>query len=175
MNVARGPAVSVLGRSGRQYQLCYNLKRVARTKGTARDEFSDQTWSVQQSEFHHQFDIVEGTALWVNAKGRLGDYRDQVLELTGGVTGRSEDLSFKTREDCFHSSLTVHLMNCHWATDDWRGYINYLEEAVDKQVSPYAKSACGVFTDCGVDPSHCRWALVERGVHTCESPNRATI
>ena len=130
-NIPRGPAVSTLGRSGRQYQLCYNLKRVSRTKGTARDEVSKQRWSVQQNEYHHQFDVQEGTQLWMNAKGRLTDYRNQVLELTGGQTGQPDDLSFVNKEDCFRSSLTIHLMNCHWATDDWRGYLNYLEEAIE--------------------------------------------
>jgi hypothetical protein len=130
-NVPRGPAVSTLGRSGRQYQQCYNLKRVSRTKGTARDEVSKQRWSVQQNEFHHQFDVQEGTQLWMNAKGRLNDYRNQVLDLTGGIAGQPEDLSFATKEDCFRSSLTIHLMNCHWSTDDWRGYMNYLEEAIE--------------------------------------------
>ncbi|KAF2267133.1 hypothetical protein CC78DRAFT_593648 [Lojkania enalia] len=133
LHVPRGPAATSLGRSGRQYQLCYNLKRVARTKGTARDEYSDQTWSVQQSAFHHQFDVEEGTTLWMNAKGRLDDYREQVMELTGDATGQPEELFFKTPEDCFRSSLTVHLMNCHWATHDWRGYINYLEAAIEEQ------------------------------------------
>lgn len=72
--------------------------------------------------------------LCINAKGRLNDYRSQVLELTGGANGQPEDLSFTTREECFRSSLIVHLMNCNWATDDWRGYINYLEEAVVENV-----------------------------------------
>ncbi|KAF2726701.1 hypothetical protein EJ04DRAFT_173320 [Polyplosphaeria fusca] len=132
----RGPTVSALGRSGRQYQLCYNLKRVALIEGSAKDKYSEQEWSVQQSEFHHQFDVDAGTTLWMNAKGRLNskggskDYRDRVLELTGGQAGVPNELTFDTTEDCFRSSLTVHLMNCHWATDDWRGYLNHLEVAI---------------------------------------------
>lgn len=128
-----GPAVASLGRSGRQFQLCYNLKRVARTKGEAGDEVADQRWSIQQNEFYHQFDVEKGTMLFMNAKGRLDDYRDQVRELTGGEGGQPEDLDLSTREERFRSSLMVHLMNCNWANDDWRGYMNYLEEAVEEE------------------------------------------
>ncbi|KAF1979437.1 hypothetical protein BU23DRAFT_154765 [Bimuria novae-zelandiae CBS 107.79] len=131
---SHGPAVAALGRSGRQYQLCYNLKRVARTKGNARSEVDDQNWSIQQNEFHHQFDVSEGTALWISAKGRLMDYRKEVLELTGGVHGnKPEDLSFESRDRCFASSLTVHLMNCYWASQDWRGYVKFLEDAIEQK------------------------------------------
>jgi hypothetical protein len=128
------PAVNSLGRSGQQFQLCYSLKKVARVQGTARDDVSKQKWSIQQNVFHHQFDVQEGTMLCINAKGRPSDYCSQVLELTGGANGQPKDLSFTTREECFRSSLTVHLMNCNWATDDWRGYLDYLEEAVETHV-----------------------------------------
>ncbi|KAJ4356763.1 uncharacterized protein N0V89_004799 [Didymosphaeria variabile] len=128
-----GPAVSALGCSERQYQMCYNLKRVARTRGDAKSEVDDQTWSIQQNEFHHQFDVSEGTALWISAKGRVKDYRQEVLELTGGTAGVPEDLSFDSREHRFASSLTVHLMNCHWASQDWRDYVKYLEDAIEQK------------------------------------------
>ncbi|KAF2438414.1 hypothetical protein P171DRAFT_477309 [Karstenula rhodostoma CBS 690.94] len=129
-----GPVVSALGRSGRHYQMCYNLKRVARTKGDAKSSIDDQNWSIQQNEFHHQFDVSEGTSLWISAKGRLKDYRQEVLDLTGGNNGdKPEDLSFDSRERSFASSLTVHLMNCHWASQDWRGYVKYLEDAIEQK------------------------------------------
>ncbi|KAL5371663.1 hypothetical protein DPSP01_014099 [Paraphaeosphaeria sporulosa] len=130
VKVPRGPTITALGRSGRQYQMCYNLKRVARIDDKSSNKFTDQDWSIQQSQFHHQFDVEQGTTLWMNAKGRLKDYRDKVLELTGSAKGIPEELTFDTTENCFRSSLIVHLMNCHWATGDWRGYLNHLEIAI---------------------------------------------
>ncbi|KAL1606267.1 hypothetical protein SLS60_003669 [Paraconiothyrium brasiliense] len=153
-NAPHGPAVSILGRSGRQYQMCYNLKRVARTRGNAKSAIDDQNWSIQQNEFHHQFDVAEGTALWISAKGRVEDYRDEVLSLTGGINGdKPEDLSFDTREACFASSLTVHLMNCHWASQDWRGYVKYLEDAIERKVS-YAVSMLATSTLTSLKTRH---------------------
>jgi hypothetical protein len=138
-----GPVVSALGRSGRHYQMCYNLKRVARTKGDAKSSIDNQNWSIQQNEFHHQFDVSEGTALWISAKGGLNDYRQEVLELTGGTQGaKPEDLFFDSRDKSFASSLTVHLMNCHWASQDWRGYIRYLEDAIEQKVSFFDPFIC---------------------------------
>jgi len=124
--VPRGPAVVALGRSGKQYQLCYNLSRVIPR---------EEDWSVQQNQFHHQFDLLEGTSLWINAIGSLKDYRREVTELTGGQNGKPEDLSFQSRESAYESSLTVHLMNCHWASNDWRAYIRFLEDNVEEKVS----------------------------------------
>ncbi|KAF2114186.1 hypothetical protein BDV96DRAFT_632988 [Lophiotrema nucula] len=132
-NVPRGPRVAALGRSGLQYQLCYNLKRVVLKAGTLKDPYKDQDWSIQQCQFHHQFDVIEGTMLWVSAKGGLNDYRDKVLELTGGTAGIPEDIEMGDRVQRFQGSLTVHLMNCHWAVDEWRNYISYLETAIMKE------------------------------------------
>ncbi|KAF2659610.1 hypothetical protein K491DRAFT_755154 [Lophiostoma macrostomum CBS 122681] len=136
MMASRPTAVTNLGRSGSQIQMCYNLKRVARTRGTPEDSFQKQKWSIQQNEFHHQLDIVEGNALWINAKGRLDDYRNDVLDMTGGLSGQPKELTFCTRAECFRSSLTVHLMNCYWACNDWRGYVIYLEQAVEETTRP---------------------------------------
>jgi hypothetical protein len=127
----RGPAVPKLGRSGRQYQLCYNLKSVAlKSKDKTNIKFNE--WSIRQAAIHHQFDIVEGTTLWIVTKGNL-DLQERFKELTG-KGGRPEDKSFGTLEQCFRSSLAAHLLYCHWSTEDWRGYILWLENVIEEEV-----------------------------------------
>jgi hypothetical protein len=128
----RGPVVETLGRSGRQYQLCYNLKSVAlKVEDKTDPKFNE--WSIRQAAIHHQFDIVEGTALWIVTKGNL-DLQERFKELTG-KDGRPEDKSFGTLQECFRSSLAAQLLYCHWSTEDWRWYILWLENVIEEEVS----------------------------------------
>lgn len=60
---ARLPEIPGLGRSGQQYQLCYNLKHIAVEKGRG---FS----MIRQAAIHHQFDVVTGKTLWIVTAGR---------------------------------------------------------------------------------------------------------
>ena len=126
-----GLAIPSLGRSGRKFQLCYNLKAVARTSdvptATGRSE-----WSIRQAAFLHQFDVEEGTTLWIVTKGNL-DIKERIQSLTG-KEGREEDRTFATPKQCFRSSLTVHLLYCHWSTEEWRWYIQSLEDDIDQGV-----------------------------------------
>ncbi|KAL8946446.1 MAG: hypothetical protein Q9222_007161 [Ikaeria aurantiellina] len=119
---------SSLGRSGRQFQICYNIKGV-----TWIEAGRTAQWSIRQAAFHHQFDVDEGTTLWIVTKGTL-DIKDRVQHLTG-KDGRPEDRAFDTPEQCFNSSLIVHLLNCYWSTENWRWYIQYLEDAIDNETS----------------------------------------
>jgi hypothetical protein len=127
----RGPAVPDLGRTGRLYQLCYNLKAVASIPSA--DDPTKQAWTIRQAAFHHQFDVVKGTTLWVVTKGDK-ELKDRVQELTG-EHGRPEHRAFGNPADCFRSSLAVHLMYCHWSTEEWRWYIQWLEDSIDRGVS----------------------------------------
>jgi hypothetical protein len=119
----QGPATPLLGRRGCQYQMCYNLKTVVSKK-------NPDTWSIRQAAFHHQFDVLDGTALWISTKGGLEDLKTSVEAL--GTNGRPEDTSFTTVPECFRSSLAVHLMYCYWASEGWRWYIEHLEGLIDK-------------------------------------------
>jgi hypothetical protein len=129
----RGLVVPRLGRSGRQFQLCYNLKCASLVEAN-KDFPTTNKWSIQQAAIHHQFDVIEGTTLWIVTKGHL-DLQQRFKELTVRE-GRPEDiLSFDTPEDCFRSSLAAHLIYCHWSTDDWRGYIRWLEMVIEHEVN----------------------------------------
>lgn len=117
--------LEALGRSGRQYQLCYNLRGVS---SKAQNEYS-----IRPAAFYHRLDIERGNTLWIVTKGGI-DIEERFIELTGD-DARPEDKSFETPEQCFRSSLSTHLLFCHWSTEDWRGYIKWLESQADAEVS----------------------------------------
>ena len=129
-SVARLP-IPDLGRSGRQFQLCYNLKAGARASDTPTAAGRNE-WHIRQAAFHHQFDVDEGTTLWIVTKGNL-DIKERIQSLTG-EEGRDEDRAFATPEQCFRSSLPVHLLYCQWSTEEWRWYIQSLEDDIDQEV-----------------------------------------
>lgn len=132
-------AIPSLGRSGRQFQICYNLKNVELKKRDP-DNFMHDEWSVRQAAIHHQFDIVEGTTLWIITKGSL-DLQQRFKELTG-KEARPEDKNFSTAEESFRASLSAHLLWCYWSTDDWRSYLRWLERAVQEEVCPPLPTVC---------------------------------
>lgn len=126
-------AVPSLGRTGRNYQLCYNLKGVT-CKYRNPEDLAQSDYSIRQAAIYHKFDASNGSSLWIVTKGGL-DLNDRFKKLTG-KDARPEDKSFGSVEECFKSSLSAHLLFCHWATEDWRGYIKWLEEVVDQEASP---------------------------------------
>jgi hypothetical protein len=124
-------AVPPLGRSGRQFQLCYNLKNIGLKREDPKDILKNE-WSIRQVAVHHQFDVVEGTTLWILTKGDL-DLHQRFKELTG-KDARTEDKSFGTVEESFRSSLSAHLLWCYWSLDDWGAYLKWIEAAVRAEV-----------------------------------------
>ena len=121
-----------LGRSGRLFQMCYNLKGV-QFKSHSNESIKLDEWSIRQAAFYHQFDVEYGTTLWIATKGGK-DVLKRYKELVG-ANGRPEDKSFNDPAACFRSSLSVHLLFCHWSTEDWRWYIRWLEEVLDHEVT----------------------------------------
>jgi hypothetical protein len=122
----RGLMIPDLGRSGRLFQLCYNLKAPA----PRNDQKTLQ--SIRQAAIHHQFDAVEGTSLWIIAKG--DDLLKTRIEQMTGPRGHAEDRTFTTVAECFRSSLAVHLLLCNWSTEEWRWYIQSFEDIIDRDV-----------------------------------------
>ncbi|KAF4932675.1 putative serine/threonine-protein kinase MPS1-like protein [Colletotrichum fructicola] len=122
--------ISSLGRSGRQYQICYNLKGVTKKSADKEDSINSE-FSIRPAVFYHSFDVVGGNSVWIIAKGGTDIYQ-RFKELTG-QDARPEDRSFGSPKECFRSSLSTHLMLCHWSTEDWKGYLKWLEYVVDEQ------------------------------------------
>jgi hypothetical protein len=124
--------VEQLGRSGRQFQLCYSLKGVTMKSKHPIDSQLDE-WSIRQAAFLLVFDVVYGTTLWVVTKG--GKDIQQIYKDLTGAEGKAEDKEYGTIEQCFRSSLAVHLLFCYWATQDWRWYIRWMENIIEDRVS----------------------------------------
>lgn len=127
----RGLQLGELALSGRNYQLCYNIKCVARKHPHPKKE--NWLWSARQASIHHQFDVTEGTSLWIMTAAR-SELQKRVDNLTG-AEGRAEDKCFSTPAKSFIASLSVHLLLAQWGTEDWRGYIRWLEQVLEEKVS----------------------------------------
>jgi hypothetical protein len=123
--------IEELGRSGRQFQICYSLKGVTmKTKNPLSSKLDE--WSIRQAAILHLFDIVFGTTVWVVTKGGK-DIQQMYKELTG-AEGKEEDKEYGNSSQCFRSTFAVHLLFCHWATQDWRWYIRWMENVIEDQV-----------------------------------------
>lgn len=125
-------SLDVLGRRGCHFELCYNLKTVARWTENGQLVPTDGHWSIRQGAFYHKFDIWKGKAVWIITRAGL-DIKERIESLTGKI-GRSEDRGFQTPAQCLKSSLAVHLLLCHWSQENWRMYFQYLEDMVETQV-----------------------------------------
>lgn len=121
--VQRGLRVPELGRSGRRIQLCYSFRSV---EPSARQ--INWPWSVRQTATYHSLDLESGQSTWIVVKG------DQLMHerLTSATKSpHVADLrSFRTLRDSISSSFATHLIFCDWSAENWRWYINFLEDQV---------------------------------------------
>lgn len=119
----RGLEILELGRSGRDLRLCYSLKSVERS-----ERQREWPWSIRQTAIYHSFDVETSRATWIVVKA---DHlmKDRIMSATEAV-GLSDLASFETLGGAFASTLATHLMFCEWSGENWRWYINFLEEAL---------------------------------------------
>ena len=114
--------VPELDRSGRSLQMCYSLRSVESSPG------EKVPWSIRQMAVYHSFDIESGQACWIIIKGNNG-MRDRVEKET--ITANGSDLrSFQSVPHSYSATLETHLLFCEWSAENWRWYINLLEEKV---------------------------------------------
>lgn len=121
---------SSLGRSGQHFQICYTLKGAV-FKDVL--DVSQEEWTIRQAAVHHQFDVVNGNALWIVTQSG-----EQLQKMFKDMTEHNEfdgDRSFGTLEDCFRSSFSTHLLSCAWSSQNWRRYLRWIENEMDKSVS----------------------------------------
>jgi hypothetical protein len=120
----RALAVPTLGRSGRQFQMCFNLRSVEPVTYDSR-----RPWSIRQVAVYHSFDVETGRTVWIFVKGN-GLIRDRIRSAlaNSSKTEKNDIASFDSVTAAFASSLNVHIMLCEWARENWRWYINFLEE-----------------------------------------------
>jgi hypothetical protein len=129
--VSRAPGelnISTLDRSGKQYQMCYNLKSVLLND-------ADNTWSVVQAAAYHQFDFEKGAALWMFIQGHW-DMRDRISSMTQGSWKPGDHgLNFETKADSFRSTFRIQLSFCEWSMENWSEHLAWIEDEVETRVS----------------------------------------
>ncbi|KAF6229253.1 hypothetical protein HO133_007369 [Letharia lupina] len=102
----------------KRYQICCNLKSV---------EPSDSDgWSIRHCAVHHSFDMNEVRTSWIIVKG--DEQMKQRIESAISDRGRHEPSDFESLGRAFETSLETHLIFCDWSAENWRWYINSLEE-----------------------------------------------
>lgn len=118
-------AIPALGRSGRILQLCYSLRSVE----TSPDQ-EKWPWSIRGTATHHTFDFETGRTTWMIVKGEGGvSMKERIKTETDPKNGNTPH-KFGSRDQAFSSSMSTHLLLCNWSAENWRWYINYMEEQV---------------------------------------------
>jgi hypothetical protein len=131
VNPVPGTIIPDIDRTGRRYQICYNLKTVALKRNTGDDEDGPKKWKVRQAAIYHQFDVGTGTQLWM-----MGDPHAALKERISDVYHEDDYFpsSFASLEQALKSSLEIHLVYGTWATGEWRWHVRSLEDTIDKKV-----------------------------------------
>jgi hypothetical protein len=117
--------IPALGRSGRYLQLCYSLRSVE-----ASPDQEKWPWSIRGTATHHAFDFETGRTSWLMVKGEGGaSMKDRIITETSSSHGKMFK-KFDNRGQAFSSTLSTHLLLCNWSIENWRWYINYMEQEV---------------------------------------------
>jgi hypothetical protein len=115
--------ITKLGRSGRDIHMCYNLKSVERYPSQPH-----WPWSIRQMAVYHSCDVETGNSFWIILKGN--QVMKQRVESATRNSAHSEISSFDGIGQAFASSLATQLLLCDWCVENWRWYINFLEETL---------------------------------------------
>ncbi|KAF2186405.1 hypothetical protein K469DRAFT_664384 [Zopfia rhizophila CBS 207.26] len=116
----QGLQVPELGRSGHQLRICYNLQSVERIR-----ELSDPEWVIQHTAVYQTFDLDTGQSLWIILKGN--EVMHHRISKAIKSASSSKFRSFGSAGEAFLSSLLTHSLLCDWAGENWRWYVNDLE------------------------------------------------
>ncbi|KAL9023774.1 MAG: hypothetical protein Q9196_006980 [Gyalolechia fulgens] len=107
--------------SGQGIELCYSLKSVERS-----EHQTDWPWSIRHCATHHTFDVMNIRSTWVIVKG------NQLIEkrMTSATSGRGppEFSSYDSIDRAFAASLALHTILIDWSVENWRWYINFLQD-----------------------------------------------
>ena len=109
------------GWSGRDFKICYSLKSVEPS-----DSQPDWPWSIRHCAVHHTFDITNVRSTWVVVKGN--QLIEERITSATSVRGPPEFSSYGTLDRTFAAALATHLIVSDWSAENWRWYINFLED-----------------------------------------------
>lgn len=122
-----------LGRSGRELRLCYMLRSVERVKSPSGAE-PNWPWSLRPTATYHSFDVETARSVWVIVKANklIKDRAKSACTDQGLYQTSAEEFTEDSSDNLFESTLRTHLILCAWAGENWRWYINFVEERVQK-------------------------------------------
>ena len=107
--------------SGQDFQICYSLKSVERSEVQ-----TEWPWSIRHCAMQHVFDVGNVRSTWLIVKG------NRVLEnrITSATSGHAprDFSSYESVGKAFSSALSTHLITIDWSAENWRWYINFLED-----------------------------------------------
>ena len=102
----------------KRLQICCSLKSV--------EPSDSDEWSIRHCAVHHSFDMKEVRTSWIFVKGN--ELMKQRIESATSGRGPFEASDFKSMDRAFEASLETHLIFCDWSAENWRWYINFLED-----------------------------------------------
>lgn len=116
-----------LGRSGRDIRLCHILRSVEKVDVTSKSPNS-WSWSIRPTVTYHSFDVESQRSVWLIVKA------NGVIKTRVRSTCKDQDLyrlnPVDNVDNTFESTLRTHLITCAWAGENWRWYINDIEQRV---------------------------------------------
>lgn len=112
--------ITELGRSGRRFQICYNLKAVE-----SKREDPCWPWSSRQTAVYHSFDVVKIQSTWIVVKAN-DEIRNRLKEVEAAALTKDPGL-YSDLKKTFANSLDCHLTVADWCAENWRWYINWFE------------------------------------------------
>ena len=102
----------------KRFQICFNLKSV--------EPSDSDDWSIRHCAVHHSFDVKEVRTSWIILKG--DELMKRRIESATSDRGPHQPSDYNSLSGAFKASLETHMIFCDWSAENWRWYINSLED-----------------------------------------------
>ena len=115
-----GLRIPVLGWSGQDLQICYNLKSMEVSSQ------GDWPWSSRDCAVNHTFDLENTRVTWMIIKGNTL-IQDRIRAATL-YQSPAELSTFQTHAKALASTLATHLLIFDWAAENLQSFIDFIDE-----------------------------------------------
>ena len=113
--------VPELAWSGSEISMCYNLRSAERSGSGPND------WSIRLCAVHHTFDLKNVRSNWIIIKNN-NVLKERIEQASSSHSSSDTTTPFDTLDGAFAAALNTHLVFCDLAVEQWRWYINNLDE-----------------------------------------------
>ncbi|KAK3367593.1 hypothetical protein B0H63DRAFT_489466 [Podospora didyma] len=116
-------AIPKLDRSGREIDVSYLLRAPEIKKD------NDWPWQIRQAAVYNSFDVITKRSFWCTIKGN--DEFNRRIKQSSPYLDIPSDPTDKTRASSyFNASLATHMVYLSWCDENWRQYINDIEDNI---------------------------------------------